>query len=161
MESCWAQADFLLETLVRKIGKLDKDGMDLYFTLGGAQLERTTDYKKFKKKMESEAPQQGPGFHTDMESAIGKVLSKALKTMKSTKKDLTLLIFTDGLWQGTENKEAINDIIVSAVKDAEKINGPYRKRTLTFQFVRFGQDEEALERLQYLDDVLAFDKQIP
>lgn len=157
----WAHAEKVLEVLVDKLWDLDKDGIDLYFTLGQEELENGKNPKDFKDKMSRAEPQPGSAFHTDMEEGIGHVLSKHVPTMRYTKKNLTLIIFTDGIWSGTSNPDAVRDKIVHFVKEVHEIYGRHRKRSLTFQFVQFGFDNEARDRLQYLDNVLPYERDIP
>lgn len=159
MKSHWEHAEFLLQTIVMKTVGQDKDGMDLYFTFGTEKLEGEKKEDRFKFMMEIEATKPHDGLHTDLEKSVRDILSRRLERLRYTQKDLTLIILTDGIWQGMHDKDAINDVIVDFVHAAGKIHN-HRKRSLTFQFVQFGHDPEATSRLQFLDDALAHERKI-
>lgn len=76
------------------------------------------------------------------------------------KKKLTLIVLTDGIWAGVRNKRIVASCIKNAVETALN-RGPLRKqlgqRGLSIQFVRFGNDPQAMEILDYMDNHLAGD----
>ena len=93
---------------------------------------------------------------TDMESRLGKILHKHityLKSFGSDKKDLTVIILTDGMWEGMLNKRRLEDTITGFIKQSKDFNS-IRKRSVSIQFVQFGKDPDATRRLQFLDDDL-------
>ncbi|KAJ0103838.1 uncharacterized protein J7T55_000466 [Diaporthe amygdali] len=77
--------------------------------------------------------------------------------IKKEKKKLTLIILTDGIWSGVRNKGTVKGGIVHAVERAQN-QGALRKqigeRGLSIQFVRFGHDEEAIAKLEHMDNNL-------
>ena len=160
MHQHWAFATDALETLVKLVDGLDTNGMDLYFTLGAASLKNWKKLADFERKMKSPDAQPRQGNHTDIERSIAEIFSAHLGSIRQTKKDLTFIILTDGIWQGMRNKDDIQDKIVELVEEVERINGRHRKRSLTLQFIQFGEDEGATSRLRYLDDALAHEKSI-
>ena len=146
-----------------KLGKLDKNGMDLYFTLGSEELRNECEVARFTDKMVKAAPQDSHDQgHTDMEAKIGHILSRSLSSARTWKKDVTLIVLTDGKWKSTTNpKIAVGNKLVGAVEEMDRLYAGHRTRPLTFQFVYFGDDKEAISRLEYLDDDLAQDRGIP
>lgn len=77
--------------------------------------------------------------------------------MKKEKKKLTLIVLTDGVWSGVHKKGIVANGITHAVETAQG-KGSLRKqlgqRGLSIQFVRFGNDVEAIRELDYMDDNL-------
>lgn len=142
MRPYWAEATYLLETLVLMAKKSDKDGMDLYFTVPNshktkersfdAVLEGKKDEKQFRQAMTDKAPQKGIWTTTDMIAPLRNIFDEFLGSppdqkqpkskMKWTKKTqdapkaLTLLIFTDGSWKAMDNPDAINNYIEDLLK---------------------------------------------
>lgn len=80
------------------------------------------------------------------------------KLTKKEKKKLTLIVLTDGVWAGVDKKGIVANGIVYAVETAQNRGGSLKKelgqRGLSIQFVRFGNDEEAIAELDYMDNSL-------
>ena len=67
-----------------------------------------------------------------------------------------MIILTDGLWQGMLNEHAVDQKIIEFTQQLAKINGDsLRERTVSIEFVQFGNDAHATERLQCLDHDLS------
>lgn len=156
----WTDAKLVLETLVMKLERLDENGMDLYFTFGGVSLKHCKKVAEFKRRMDTADARPKTGNRTDIVRNIAEIFAAHLVSMRHTRKDLTFIVLTDGIWQGMRNQDDIQDKVIELVREVEGINGRYRKRSLTFQFVQFGEDEGATSRLRYLDDALAHEKHI-
>ena len=155
MEPYWAEAIYLLETLVLLAKRSDKDGMDLYFTIPEQRKSRDRPFKatlkgaksesQFRKAMEEKDPRKGLWTATDMIAPIENIfdeflnpsedqkhLKSMLKRPKKTQdasKALTLLIFTNGTWGAMEDPDAINNCIEKLLKDlsARKLIGSAKK----------------------------------
>jgi hypothetical protein len=165
MEVHWAHAKFLLETLVMKAYGLDKNGMDLSFTYGEVTLEGSKDEAKFRRKMEEREAQPMAGWHTDMSRSLeGILLTKYLAECKKEPADkvkkLTLIILTDGIWQGMRDREGVDRVLMDFANEMEKISGftlRKRERRVSIEFVQFGYDIDATARLRRLDDDLPYE----
>jgi hypothetical protein len=165
MEDHWFEAQYLLETLVMKAKGQDKNGMDLSFTQGPVVLEGSNDAAKFSKKMDERGAKPMKGWHTNLILPLEKILSNYLADFKRTKatddvKKLTLLVLTDGKWEGMEDKEGVARVIVDFAKKMEQLTGDTlrkRERRVSIEFIQFGFDEDATARLRRLDDDLPYE----
>lgn len=104
---------------------------------------------------------------SDLSANIYEVLKEILrdwsnrflkKEDKKEKKKLTLIVLTDGIWAGVLRKSIVAREITNAVENAQS-RGSLRKqlgqRGLSIQFVRFGNDPDAVAELDYMDNDLA------
>ncbi|KAL1606266.1 hypothetical protein SLS60_003668 [Paraconiothyrium brasiliense] len=178
----WAEAIYLLETLVLMAKRSDKDGMDLYFTIPDQRKSRDRPFQatlqgaksesQFRKAMEEKDPKKGLWTDTDMIAPIENIFdeflnpSEDLKQLKSImkrpkktqggSKALTLLILTNGTW-GAMDPDAINGCIEKLLKDLSErgLIGNSKKgfdRHVSIEFIQFGDDPTVTERLRALDD---------
>ena len=163
MAEFWDEAIYLLETLVMKAQGQDENGMDLAFFNGPIKLNGSNKPAKFKEKMEDPQarPSSGNGIHTDIRKPLGEIFFDYLQTVRGSRKRvrrLTVIILTDGKWEGMANKHEVNNMIVDFAKKLERAQGnSLLARQVTFEFVRFGFDSDATHRLQQLDDELPFE----
>ncbi|KAI9776787.1 MAG: hypothetical protein M1816_005081 [Peltula sp. TS41687] len=158
MRQHWYEATYLLDTLVMKAAGQDDDGMDLTFTTGPEKLERKKSTSEFTKIMKKAEPMDG--VHTDMRRPLGDIFSNYIEETQKRKKylyqkdvkNLTLIILTDGIWAGMgSNKDAVNQKIVSFIKNLEETIGKLKDRPVSIEFIQFGNDEDATYRLERLD----------
>lgn len=86
-----------------------------------------------------------------MTAVLGRVFDDYLKT--GQKKCITLLILTDGLWLGSVREDVVEKKIAEFVKalNAHKTRA-HEPRRFSIEFIRFGDDPNAVERLKRLDD---------
>ncbi|KAH7388888.1 hypothetical protein BKA64DRAFT_645361 [Cadophora sp. MPI-SDFR-AT-0126] len=88
----------------------DEDGMDLSFTLGRVTVQNTKTRADFMKAMSQARPPDNSIHATDMRQSLGAILDKYLMELKKREKmsgqakDLTVLVLTDGLWEGKPTK---------------------------------------------------------
>lgn len=93
------------------------------------------------------------------------LMSRVMGTyLAEKKKPKTMIVLTDGMWKGLRYERAVDDLIIGtlnllrAIHPDTAANGNVSiieaMRPLTIQFIRFGQDPHALERLRRLDDCL-------
>ncbi|KAF2438416.1 hypothetical protein P171DRAFT_160681 [Karstenula rhodostoma CBS 690.94] len=187
MRPYWAEATYLLEALVLMAKKSDKDGMDLYFTVPESRktkerifeavLEGKKDEKQFRQAMVDKAPQQGMWTKTDIIAPLRTIFDEFLgapsdqkqskskmKWAKKTQdgpKALTLLILTDGTWEGMKDPDAINNYIEELLKNLTdqgmiKSHTDGFNRFASIEFIQFGDDPTVTERLRALDDGMEF-----
>ena len=162
MQANWYQATFLLKTLVELAEGLDDDGMDLRFTSGNVKLEGKDSASKFMNSMDKARPIKGT--RTDLRSSLGDILDfyrnkLSQKQMIPTLniKDVVVIVLTDGIWAGMEDAEGVAKLLKSFQEELKRLGGSLKLRPFSVEFVQFGNDEAATQRLRYLDDHLEGD----
>lgn len=138
-----------------KVGRLDKDGLDLLFTIGNTHdlndIKGDNIQQKFERSMAQACREIEQRDHTDMADT----LRKRFDAYINIKKKQTLIILTDGLWEGgAASKDDVEDAVKEFVLNLTKKRKKMEKRWFTIQFISFGDDPAALERLEKLDDKL-------
>lgn len=158
----WDEATFLLETLVMKSHGQDPDGPDLNFTNDSLKLEKQKDATAFRRAMQKVRPAKDGGIHTNLKTALDPILNNYSSMVKqapdkSKVNALTVIILTDGLWQGMADPKEIESKIVQFHKQLiHKMDGMMKDRQVSIQFIQFGDDGEARERLRRLDDDMPY-----
>jgi len=146
----WEAVGYVLETLAMKLAGIDEDGLDLDFTLGGINVRKAAGLTAPKKFVDAMAlanpnkPDRGM-IETDMSAKLGPIFDKY-----NPAKRMTLIVLTDGVWA---KKEGVEEMIAGFVKKLSARNKAELRR-FSIEFVRFGADEVAKERLKWLDDNL-------
>ncbi|KAI1089040.1 hypothetical protein F5B19DRAFT_468927 [Rostrohypoxylon terebratum] len=158
MSSSWEAMTTALETLVSKVGSLDKNGLDLEFTLGNAHnvhnvssrqlLARFRDAKK-------DALSQNYNLNTNMAKTLTRIFDKYLSDTRRAK---TLIVLTNGVWGGTINPTDVEMAIAGFLRKpalAQKLE----RRWFTIQFIACG--DQVPDILRHLDDNLEDKYSIP
>jgi hypothetical protein len=154
MREHWDCASRVVQALAMKIGPLDENGLDLLFTIGCDNYKREnvmgfniqSDFKAA--MMEAKAPNDPNMYQTAMAKELGSIFSQYRKDMSRM---LTIIVLTTGLWEGQPND--VEEVVVEAVKAMCAVRSDFQiERWCTIEFVSFGDDEEALQRLKDLDD---------
>jgi hypothetical protein len=143
----------------------DENGMDLSFTGGTVEVVNKKDKSDFTKAMRDGQAQPADGQHTDMRKALGDIFATYLEDVKSAGrspfkkkvKDLTLVVLTDGIWAGVRNKDDVRQNIIQFVKKLGGVVEELRHRPMSIEFIQFGRDEDATNRLRLLDDDLKYE----
>lgn len=156
MQKHWNHVKTTLLALAMKIGQLDKDGLDLEFTLGEAHnlhsVKGDKIRKKFAQSMEDASKSLGDGDHTNMAATLRKVFDDYYS---DTRKRQTLLILTDGLWNdGASSKEDVETAIRMFINTLNSRLKKMERRWFTIGFISFGDDPQAISRLDALDNRL-------
>ena len=165
MTANWWQAKFLLSTLVKKAKGQDPDGMDLVFTTGPVEVRGKDRASKFMDAMEEARPR--PGTFTNMKQRLGDIFTDYMKDAErhlrifGKYKNMTLIIFTDGIWMGMKNKNDVDQAIINFLRGLEERVKDYRERPFSIQFIQFGFDPDATYKLQSLDRDLKWKGRIP
>ena len=156
----WYQATLLLETLVEKAAGLDEDGMDLRFTAGTTSLDGKKSAEKFVECMNKARPMKGTS--TDLRSSLGDELDAYESRLKDKQrhptkpvKNMVLIVLTDGSWA---DMDWVKDGVANQrTTFCEKLKGlpcNLKQRPFSIQFIQFGNDDAATQRLVDLDDYL-------
>lgn len=159
MKDFWYEATYLLETLVWKATGQDENGMDLFFTAGPVKVENKKDKSEFLKAMRDPRAQPTETMHTDIRVSLGNIFAKYLEELENRNKypyrkevkDLALIIFTDGVWAGVQNKDDVIQQIVSFVKKLGSTVSNLKIRPVGIEFIQFGNEPDAAYMLRRLD----------
>jgi hypothetical protein len=147
----WPIVTFVAETLAKNAAGLDKDGIDLMFTVGAKarnipKIKGDNGRQALKEALRKSWPEDAKSDDTSVD--MGQVLADVYKTWKRKgERSTTLLVLTDGDWSKTDHP-ALNQIILNFAKLEDRA-GP---RHFSIQLIRFG--EEHKDKLSWLDDYL-------
>jgi hypothetical protein len=155
----WGQATWLLKTLVMKAEGLDPDGPDLRFTMGTHELQRERRASAFEEAMKHADAIPRDSDVTDIRVSLGKIFDQYLEGLRAPWRGLniralTIIVLTDGLWQGVEVKEEVDEQIVTFVRRVRELTNNVIPRRVSIEFIQFGKDSMATKRLRNLDDDL-------
>ena len=148
----WYQASFLLETLVMKAVGQDENGMDLSFTSGSVRVENQKKGYQFVSAMRKAYPH--PQMRTNMKAALENIFSTYMQEFQGKplkRKDLTLIVLTDGIWDGMMDKNEVENKVVDFIEQLRKKSDYLKERSVSIEFIQFGNDTEATYRLRQLD----------
>ncbi|KAI8626710.1 hypothetical protein F5Y19DRAFT_478195 [Xylariaceae sp. FL1651] len=159
----WENAKKSLQVLAEKVAAFDDDGVDLIFTFANHELgcqKVKNPYWKFGKAMDQARDLIPPNSHkplaTDMAKTLGEIFDEYRKNRQQRR--MTLIILTDGMWEGSVQPNEVEKKIALFIKDA-KSNNTFEDRRFTIQFVSFGNS--ATDRLTALDDGMEEKYSIP
>ncbi|KIW23768.1 uncharacterized protein PV07_11945 [Cladophialophora immunda] len=143
----------LISLIKRK--KLDPNGSELRFIISdeGKENFHTTKLKNMVRRKTEKL-----NGESDFAHRLDEILQR---TQKKLTKDLdmrpiSLYVFTDGKWQpGIRQLDAVARSIQRLVNLLEEKG--MKEQMVGIQFIRFGNDEEGMERLRWLDEELKGD----
>lgn len=169
MEQHWSDVMFTLETLYLKLDGLDENGVDLMFTDRAKSIYNKKELKKswgrtaLVRSM-NEAQPAAPKQHeervrTNMREVLSPIFQKFLSSRQN--KRMTLIVLTDGMWEGSYREEGVAEKIADFYKRWHNASRVVEDRWFSIQFVSFGKDKVALNRLQVLDDDMGAIYEIP
>ncbi|KDN66944.1 hypothetical protein CSUB01_09145 [Colletotrichum sublineola] len=134
---------------------------------------RSQKLKHFTKAMDIANPAvtkfQGEVVDTTIVPELTRIINgyTRAKTSKSTPRKKTIIILTDGIWKGMRMEHTIDVYLRSIFNELKDLHGDLsyippgksqeqadisKIRPITIQFVQFGDDQNAIERLRRLDD---------
>jgi hypothetical protein len=157
MNKHWEDVKSLLYVLAYLVKELDDDGLNMSFTIS-SQEKKFNHASKAVAYLDAMYPK---GF-ANINMRLSKLLMRyvndlehpprnrlGLRTRQGSVKPLSLYIFTDGIWQpGCDGVPPIEALI-------EKLTAlQLPKEQVGIQFIRFGNSEEGIKRLEYLDSGL-------
>jgi len=155
MREHWDNATVVLQALGMQIGPLDKDGLDVYFTIDRGHYAKTNVKnfdipKQFRSAMQNaKASDDMDMYATPMAQALRKVLWDYLN--KDMPKKQTLIVLTTGVWDGMKDDAEVE--VAAAIKEMmRRLQSFYLDRWFGIEFVSFGDNMAGLSRLQGFDD---------
>lgn len=179
----WPRARELVAVIVALLHGQDDNGMEIYFTSSTKKFGPFTEPKQFTdiiNRMRPRATEAGRGEVDDEGSEkkdqgsmqhetaddIRDVLQHILSLVgkKDYDRKLTLIILTDGVWKGVGDKKSVAKQIANWLErweDRKALKKLLLVRGLSLQFVQFGNDPDATEQFEYMDDHLAKEHGVP
>jgi len=160
----WKKAKLVLETLAMKVGPLDENGLDLLFPIGreyGRENVKGFDIPpSFRAAMDdAQAPEDERSLYTPMAQALNLILSEYRNDMS---KKLTIIILTTGEWENGNTSDDVERVIADNLRTMSvMVPNFFADRWCTIEFVSFGDNEQALQRLKDLDDTFSQRYDIP
>ncbi|KAK3392807.1 kinase-like domain-containing protein [Podospora didyma] len=165
MERHWREATHLLRILVWRSLGYDDDGMELYFTNPDTRVlvkaAKNQDVMDFVSAMNKARPNQPGqrGSKTNLDTKLQEIISHYTTAKRSSAKEKrkTIIILTDGIWEGMSDDELQTRMLETLRRLADLHREDVTKtlediRPITFQFVAFGDNQKALDRMRRLDD---------
>jgi len=170
MRAYWSEARDLLEVLAYKCKDTDMDGIDLMFTCKDVELRSTSKVSKLLEAMQQPDARPRPGMETDIVEALDRVFRRyssinakpagKYRTIRSVfqparerSRFMTIIIFTDGVWSLSPPLGEIERFLANSIRTVARLGAS--RRSVTIQFIRFGDESEAIKRLQILDKELS------
>lgn len=154
----WDAMAIVLETLVSKVDPLDKDGLDIEFTVGSAHDARGVSGSKVLSKFRA-AKQEALSRPFEIGTDMAKVLTHIFDTyLQGMRRATTLIVLTDGLWRGTLDDKSVEEAVADFLKKTI-FKRKLEKRWFTIQFISFGHTVP--EILRHLDDEIEKTYSIP
>lgn len=167
----WSHAKFAVEVLCWRALGYDDDGMELYFTNPATRScvsqSRNQKVEDFMDAMKSpDAFPDRHGTRCGIVEALQRIMTRYNEDLdqKTHWKSKTVMLLTDGIWKSVTDVDEfrVDNVIKSQLRH---LQGKFKsreeellaKRPFTIQFIRFGHDIKAIERLRRLDDELQND----
>ena len=151
MAPFWEAMTITIEVLSAKVEALDKNGLDLEFTLGTEHsvmnARRTRVLRAFEKaKREALSRPEDRRYETDIVETLTRVFQRYLC---DARKATTLLVLTDAAWEATLDLRLVEKKIVEFLRRKE-ITEKMDDRWFSIEFISFG--DAGIEKLRVLDD---------
>jgi hypothetical protein len=159
MRKYWPIINFVAVTLAMKLAGLDKDGIDVRFTIDPENLNLSglkgdKGIKRLKATLLKAYPEEPKNEYDQFNTDICEVLDSIFKEKKPGKA-MTVITLTDGIWKGTVPCTKIHKKLIWFADTLAKRGS--KERDFSIQFVRFGSEKK--EDLQYLDNQLWSDSE--
>jgi len=154
MAEYWDEVAKVFEALSYIVKSTDKDGLDLYFRNSENFAESTKKTSELIPLLKAQKkPTKDPGINFDLR--LNQILEKRTDKLdrrgifNRKPKPMSLYILTDGVWDfDGYAQEPIRNAV-------QKLYGVSKSRKqIGIQFIRFGDNPEALRRLEHLDNGL-------
>lgn len=152
----WSHATYLIRILTWRALGYDEDGMELYFTETSDRVQQKKDQSngQFVNAMKKAKPTLTNDWSPNrILEKLSTILGDPSRVQQNRPK--TIIILTDGVWEGLPKDDAVDELITYHLRLLpEDVRSQFPERPITFQFISFGYNKEALERLRRLDDDL-------
>jgi hypothetical protein len=143
---------FILETLYMAISQRSNRHPRLLFTNGGSAIRESKSVEAFKTAVLNDSVWDKYINETDMCEILKKEFDEYMSRPKSTTPNpKTLLVITDGIWSDMDGDTNVDDQLVKFVRDIKERWPTIPDHHFTIQFIRIGNDENAIARLNRLD----------
>ena len=153
METHSAAVKRILSILAYLVKDSDPDGTELYFTGSMARVKSN----KSSVLVDAFVRNRPEGF-TDIRTRLTKIINKYIEALSNTHRarimrafkaprSLNIYVLTDGIWQPGSDLSALIRRLVEAIKSNCQCQ-------VGIQFISFGDNLEALKRLNCLDNDL-------
>ncbi|KAF2864734.1 hypothetical protein BDV95DRAFT_290159 [Massariosphaeria phaeospora] len=160
MSPHWPQVSFVAQTLAMKVAGLDEDGIDVIFTIGRHcnrnNLRGPDGLESLKTSLQQARPlppdRDIPRDSTDMNGILQGIFSRYWTSNQC--KATTVIVLTDGVFEGTDPPHSLNETIVNFAREVEADSRRFLARHFTIGFVRFGDGAADKAYLELLDDQL-------
>lgn len=158
MEPHWKYLISVFEALSYVVKTVDPNGLDLHFTVSDDKYLNRKETAPLIKTVRSQPRRSTTDMNirlTTLLQAYQNKLSKKKSRFSSEVKPMNLYILTDGVWETETNVEAPIRSLVKTLNE----QGMGRLQ-IGIQFIYFGNNPNALERLEHLDSGLGLDLDI-
>jgi len=156
MKEHWDDVVSLFSVFAYITKRLDDDGLEMYFTVS-ARFEKFKDTTPAVAHLKSMRQTTFSNINMRLEHILRKYQADlehqrerrgTFWSRAKSVKPLSLYVFTDGAWNGCDAVAPIEAMI----EKLRQLGLP--KEQVAIQFIRFGNDEVGIKRLQYLDSGL-------
>ncbi|KAF4452974.1 serine/threonine protein kinase [Fusarium austroafricanum] len=149
----------VVEVLLWLVKDLDSTGVDVRFTSDPTKRHSMSSFlrvstERLMMPLRDWFSKDDAEKFCNMKLALNKIFAD--DKIVDPKRPTSILILTDGIWEGGDIKESgVEESISSVIKRmGQKC---VRDTDFTFQFVSFGNDPIGIARLKYLDDEATFE----
>lgn len=162
MGQYWKDVEKLAQLLAFITKKFDKNGLELYFLSGNDKGETCRDSSKIARLIRERSPNKMTNLNsrlaTDLrlyrdqiDQSRAQLRSRrfSLRTRPALKQR-SIYVFTDGVLESGDDEQGQEAIIQTAEKLAE---AGFDRKQIGIQFIRFGNDERGVRRLEALDNL--------
>ena len=154
MAAYWPQVRRVFELITYMVRDCDPNGLDLYFTSSPKKLN-AKDVTLLLKELDM---RRLKGF-TDMRERFGDIIEKYQDNLRKKAvfpwlllgppRKLSLYVFTDAVWQPKCDLKKTVKALVRSLGEYNLTN-----KQVGIQFIRYGNDQEGIRRLEELDSEL-------
>ncbi|KAL6717939.1 hypothetical protein ACLMJK_004024 [Lecanora helva] len=155
----------VVEVLSHIVAEFDPDGLDMFFTKSGSPIRKCKSPKTLMRRLKSShfegMSNMARGlsevlrdyeFRLDNKVGLRQKMSDRIGT-SGRWRPRNIYVLTDGLWQPGVDVRSVIEAMIEKLKQ----HGLAVKHQIGIQFIRFGNDLDAEQLLNYLDDHLDLD----
>lgn len=160
MRPHWKDVAQLLTVLSYMVKGLDRDGLDLHFTMSSRRMNEASSTKLVR-----HVERAHPGGASDIDLSLDRILNPYLEQLMSNKaprrnwllprnfaRPLNIYVLTDGVWLPDSDGTRSIKAFVAKLHELG-IHNPAKQ--IGIQFIQFGNDRDGAKKLQHLDSDFA------